>query len=203
MALPSCLMPMVLISKSTATVLSTYNGGDAQHWLSGPPRLSARITKFRDRVELATRILPTNSLKPLVSGVVSPVSTRASHPLVEFSTDKSKITRKQSKASKHGHENQKSTKRSQRSKAEARKKQASINPKNYITKPSHWPIPIKEAHVDFKEAQGNVGFCTKTLTKEAQMSHQENDTLAILRCPQFDQTATIEAQMIEEMIFQD
>ncbi|GJQ99293.1 reverse transcriptase domain-containing protein [Tanacetum coccineum] len=69
MALPSCLMPMVLISKSTATVLSTYNGGDAQHWLSGPPRLSARITKFRDRVELATRILPTNSLKPLVSGV--------------------------------------------------------------------------------------------------------------------------------------
>ncbi|GJS84459.1 hypothetical protein Tco_0751000 [Tanacetum coccineum] len=36
-------------------------------------------------------------------------------------TDKSKITRKQSKSSKHGHENQKSTKRSQRSKAEARK----------------------------------------------------------------------------------
>ncbi|GJX29266.1 hypothetical protein Tco_0237345 [Tanacetum coccineum] len=33
------------------------------------------------------------------------------------STDKSKITRKQSKASKHGHENQKSSKRSQRSKA--------------------------------------------------------------------------------------
>ncbi|GJV64260.1 hypothetical protein Tco_1475088 [Tanacetum coccineum] len=32
-------------------------------------------------------------------------------------TDKSKITRKQSKASKHGHENQKSSKRSQRSKA--------------------------------------------------------------------------------------
>ncbi|GKA97539.1 hypothetical protein Tco_0825433 [Tanacetum coccineum] len=34
-------------------------------------------------------------------------------------TDKSKITRKQSKASKHGHENQKSTKRSQRSQASA------------------------------------------------------------------------------------
>ncbi|GJY17838.1 hypothetical protein Tco_0389329 [Tanacetum coccineum] len=32
-------------------------------------------------------------------------------------SDKSKITRKQSKASKHGHENQKSSKRSQRSKA--------------------------------------------------------------------------------------
>ncbi|GJW98474.1 hypothetical protein Tco_0180282 [Tanacetum coccineum] len=62
------------------------------------------------------RTLLTNSLKPLVSGVVSRF-TRASHPLCEFSTDKSKITRKQSKASKHGHENQKSSKRSQRSKA--------------------------------------------------------------------------------------
>ncbi|GKA62614.1 hypothetical protein Tco_0762133 [Tanacetum coccineum] len=36
-------------------------------------------------------------------------------------TDISKITRKQSKTGKHGHENQKSTKRSQRFKAEARK----------------------------------------------------------------------------------
>ncbi|GJX16395.1 hypothetical protein Tco_0217227, partial [Tanacetum coccineum] len=35
--------------------------------------------------------------------------------------DKSKITRKQSKTGKHGHENQKRTKRSQRIKAEARK----------------------------------------------------------------------------------
>ncbi|GJR86470.1 hypothetical protein Tco_0210481 [Tanacetum coccineum] len=117
--------------------------------------------------------------------------------------DKSKITRKQSKASKHGHENQKSTKRSQRSKAEARKVKPQSNPKNYITKPSHWPIPIKEAHVDFEEAQWNVGFCTKILTKEAQTSHQWNDTLAILRCPQLDQTATNEAQMIGEMIGQD
>ncbi|GJV97410.1 reverse transcriptase domain-containing protein [Tanacetum coccineum] len=75
--------------------------------------------------------------------------------------------------------------------------------KNYITKPSHWPIPIKEAHVDFEEAQWNVGFCTKILTKEAQTSHQWNDTLAILRCPQLDQTATNEAQMIGEMIGQD
>ncbi|GKD98613.1 hypothetical protein Tco_1382510 [Tanacetum coccineum] len=42
-------------------------------------------------------------------------------------TDKSKIIRKQSKSSKHGHENQKSTKRSQRSKAEARKSQSQSN----------------------------------------------------------------------------
>ncbi|GJU49794.1 hypothetical protein Tco_1219349 [Tanacetum coccineum] len=59
--------------------------------------------------EKTKKILPTNSMKPLVSGVVSR-STRASHPLCEFSMDKSKITRKQSKTSKHGHENQKSTK---------------------------------------------------------------------------------------------
>ncbi|GJR59096.1 hypothetical protein Tco_1501258 [Tanacetum coccineum] len=78
-----------------------------------------------------------------------------------------------------------------------------LSASNYITKPSHWPIPIKEAHVDFEEAQWNVGFCTKILTKEAQTSHQWNDTLAILRCPQLDQTATNEAQMIGEMIGQD
>ncbi|GKA90973.1 hypothetical protein Tco_0812843 [Tanacetum coccineum] len=38
-----------------------------------------------------------------------------------YRMDKSKIARKQSKTSKHGHENQKSSKRSQRIKAEARK----------------------------------------------------------------------------------
>ncbi|GKE52718.1 hypothetical protein Tco_1487874, partial [Tanacetum coccineum] len=41
--------------------------------------------------------------------------------VVDKCTDISKITRKQSKMGKHGHENQKSTKRSQRIKAEARK----------------------------------------------------------------------------------
>ncbi|GJT33151.1 hypothetical protein Tco_0923570 [Tanacetum coccineum] len=43
-------------------------------------------------------------------------------------TDKSKITRKQSKTGKHGHENQKSSKRSQRFKAEARKVKPQSNP---------------------------------------------------------------------------
>ncbi|GKE22294.1 reverse transcriptase domain-containing protein [Tanacetum coccineum] len=43
-------------------------------------------------------------------------------------TNISKITRKQSKTSKHGHENQKSTKRSQRIKAEARKVKPQSNP---------------------------------------------------------------------------
>ncbi|GJS79175.1 hypothetical protein Tco_0729056 [Tanacetum coccineum] len=71
---------------------------------------------------------------------------------------------------------------------------------NYITKPSHWPIPIKEAHVDFEEAQVKDRFYTKLLTKETQTSHQWNDTLAIFRCPQLNPTATIEAQMIERMM---
>ncbi|GKD84449.1 hypothetical protein Tco_1355603 [Tanacetum coccineum] len=43
-------------------------------------------------------------------------------------TDISEITRKQSKTSKHGHENQKSSKRSQRFKAEARKVKPQSNP---------------------------------------------------------------------------
>ncbi|GKF14439.1 hypothetical protein Tco_0055901, partial [Tanacetum coccineum] len=41
--------------------------------------------------------------------------------IYSLGTDKSKIIRKQSKTSKHGHENLKSTKRSHRTKAEARK----------------------------------------------------------------------------------
>ncbi|GKB89446.1 hypothetical protein Tco_0961718 [Tanacetum coccineum] len=62
---------------------------------------------------------------------------------------------------------------------------------------------VKSSHVAMEKAQWNVGFCTKLLTKEAQTSHQWNDTLAIFRCLQLDQTATNEAQMIEEMIGQD
>ncbi|GJV01022.1 putative ribonuclease H-like domain-containing protein [Tanacetum coccineum] len=96
-------------------------------------------------------------------------------------TDKLKITRKQSKASKHGHENQKSTK----------------------PKPEKSSLNQIMATSTMEKAQWNVGFCTKTFTKEAQTSHQWNDTLAIFRCPQLDQTATNEAHMIEEMIGQD
>ncbi|GKF53957.1 reverse transcriptase domain-containing protein, partial [Tanacetum coccineum] len=55
MALPSCLMLMGLISKSTATVLSITIEGIHHHWLSRISKLSLRITKFKDRVELATR----------------------------------------------------------------------------------------------------------------------------------------------------
>ncbi|GJT97809.1 hypothetical protein Tco_1093327 [Tanacetum coccineum] len=44
------------------------------------------------------------------SAIVIPVSEETLMLAEESRTDKSKITRKQSKASKHGHENQKSTK---------------------------------------------------------------------------------------------
>ncbi|GJT14801.1 ATP phosphoribosyltransferase 2, chloroplastic-like protein [Tanacetum coccineum] len=70
--------------------------------------------------------------------------------LQQSGMDQSKITRKQSKMSKHGHENQKSTKAG----SKARKVKPQSNPVN-------------------------------------------------LWCPQLDQTATNEAQMIEEMIGQD
>ncbi|GJS79969.1 hypothetical protein Tco_0729850 [Tanacetum coccineum] len=54
-----------------------------------------------------------------------------------------------------------------------------------------------------EKAQLYVGFALNSLTKEAQAVTSRNDNLAILECTQFDQTATIEAQMIEEMIGQD
>ncbi|GKB19008.1 hypothetical protein Tco_0852931, partial [Tanacetum coccineum] len=88
-------------------------------------------------------------------------------------TDKSKITRKQSKTGKHGHENQKSTKRSQRIKAEARKGQmgqikASLN------------LSQVPSHVAMVKAQIYVGFALNSLTKEAQAVTSRNDSLAIL-----------------------
>ncbi|GJZ77529.1 hypothetical protein Tco_0642201, partial [Tanacetum coccineum] len=60
-------------------------------------------------------------------------------------TDKSKITRKQSKTGKHGHENQKSSKRSQRFKAEARK----VKPQTEIKKleVELWELKVKGTDV--------------------------------------------------------
>ncbi|GJR83140.1 hypothetical protein Tco_0153925 [Tanacetum coccineum] len=58
-------------------------------------------------------------------------------------TDKSKITRKQSKTGKHGHENQKSTKRSQRIKAEARKAKPQskmVNKSQQFQNKTHFPF---------------------------------------------------------------
>ncbi|GJT47037.1 reverse transcriptase domain-containing protein [Tanacetum coccineum] len=70
--------------------------------------------------DLKTVGLTQQFLKTLVSGVVSRF-TRASHPLCEISTDKTKITRKPLKTDKHGHGNQKSTKEANDSKPKPRK----------------------------------------------------------------------------------
>ncbi|GKA54995.1 hypothetical protein Tco_0753944 [Tanacetum coccineum] len=196
--------------------------------------------------------------------------------------DKSKITRKQSKASKHGHENQKSTKPKpekpslspdpspflllikhkgwfcnfqkviyNKKRRKGREGPVLQNPQtstvltveNWAPKPftihpsslsylllkSKGFLKLKGALVNSRKLKYNgkvkwvfprdslaqdqaqatvkaqiyVGFVLNSLTKLAQMSHQGNDTLAILRYTQFDPTATIDDQMIEEMIGQD
>ncbi|GJV42946.1 hypothetical protein Tco_1427482 [Tanacetum coccineum] len=125
-------------------------------------------------------------------------------------TDKTKITRKQSKTGKHGHENQKSTKRSQRIKAKARKVKPQSNPvkeKSIIgqqksTRPTIFHFNpqklisarqgsnhsfqgiLKLSHKlittsAMVKAQRGVGFCAKTLSKEAQVSLKRIATLAI------------------------
>ncbi|GJU19589.1 hypothetical protein Tco_1152931 [Tanacetum coccineum] len=72
-----------------------------------------------------------------------------------ISTDISKITRKQSKSSKHGHENLKSTKRSQRIKAEARNVKPQSNPiKGEISQIKALSIPLSSScHVAMVKAQ--------------------------------------------------
>ncbi|GKA64161.1 hypothetical protein Tco_0763767 [Tanacetum coccineum] len=148
MALPSCLMPMVLISKLIATVLSTIMEGIHHHWLSRIFRLSLRTTKFRDQVELATRIDPTISEDSRVR-LICPVLLE----LLILCMDISKITRKPSKTSKHGHENQKSTKRSQRIKAEARKVRPQSNPGPNL----QFPKVFYEARGEEWTAEGRGG----------------------------------------------
>ncbi|GJW06573.1 hypothetical protein Tco_1568996 [Tanacetum coccineum] len=100
-------------------------------------------------------------------------------------TDKSKITRKQSKTSKHGHKNLKSTKRSQRIKSEARKVKPQSNPVKE-NKKCHslsliGPIPKEECHIVERKAQVKKKIALVSLTKEAQAVTSRNDNLAILR----------------------
>ncbi|GJU59428.1 hypothetical protein Tco_1237194 [Tanacetum coccineum] len=59
------------------------------------------------------------------------------------------------------------------------------------------------SHVAMVKAQIYVGFALNSLTKEAQAVTSRNDSLAILECTQFDQTATIEAPMIKRFDGQD
>ncbi|GJY25115.1 hypothetical protein Tco_0399841 [Tanacetum coccineum] len=101
------------------------------------------------------------------------------------------------KTGKHGHGNQKSSKRSQRFKAEARKVKPQVKSVNHEAITS---LLSSINHVSNGESTRGVGFCAKLTHKTSTNVTSKNDMLAILRCPQFDQTATIEAQMIEEMI---
>ncbi|GKB74652.1 retrovirus-related pol polyprotein from transposon TNT 1-94 [Tanacetum coccineum] len=72
-------------------------------------------------------IIPLVMIK-LINGNVNSGSIEKDTHVPDLCTDISKITRKQSKMGKHGHENQKSTKRSQRVKAKARKVKPQSNP---------------------------------------------------------------------------
>ncbi|GKA79477.1 hypothetical protein Tco_0786073 [Tanacetum coccineum] len=96
------------------------------------------ITTTSDSFSTTTLILsPLPASPPLP--VSSPPPASPIRPLrffydddqFELCTDISKITRKQSKTGKHGHENQKSTKRSQRIKAEARKVKPAVKSSQY------------------------------------------------------------------------
>ncbi|GJY93581.1 reverse transcriptase domain-containing protein [Tanacetum coccineum] len=73
---------------------------------------------------------PNNFFEASRVRLIYPVQTRASHPLCEISTDKTNITRKPSKMSKHEHGNQKSTKEAKDSKPKPRK----VNPQSSFSK---------------------------------------------------------------------
>ncbi|GKA28986.1 hypothetical protein Tco_0715231 [Tanacetum coccineum] len=88
--------------------------------------------------------------------------------LLASGTDKSKITKNQSKTGKHGHGNQKSTKRSQRIKAVARE----VKPYKKRHSPSLiGPIPKEECHVVERKAQVKKKIALVSLTKLTQTSH--------------------------------
>ncbi|GJY60223.1 hypothetical protein Tco_0460880 [Tanacetum coccineum] len=116
--------------------------------------------------------------------------------IFQASTDISKITRKQSKTGKHGHENQKSTKRSQRIKAEARK----VKPQDSSVKSRAIIGLLKHrAHAAMKETQRGMGFALNTLTQLAQAVTSKNDSLAIRVSVQNDQTAQNHLAMIRRI----
>ncbi|GKB75623.1 hypothetical protein Tco_0942518 [Tanacetum coccineum] len=53
-----------------------------------------------------------------------------------------------------------------------------------------------QSHVAMVKAQIYVGFVLDSLSKEAQAVTSRNDSLAILECTQFDQTAINHLEMI-------
>ncbi|GJR74694.1 hypothetical protein Tco_0231346 [Tanacetum coccineum] len=55
------------------------------------------------------------------------------------------------------------------------------------------------SHVINGEAHMECGFCAISTQRTSTMSHQRNDTLAILNCAHFDPTAQDQAQMIRRI----
>ncbi|GJY14815.1 hypothetical protein Tco_0385237 [Tanacetum coccineum] len=91
-------------------------------------------------------------------------------------TDIAKITRKRSKPDKHGHGNGIECAKAGRmlswSTVHGSIIQASKDnmAELYVTKASHWWKPTRRDMVALKEAHGEMDFCTKRLTKEAQVT---------------------------------
>ncbi|GJU05045.1 hypothetical protein Tco_1121475 [Tanacetum coccineum] len=147
------------------------------HDLLGPGMMTSCVTTF----DVAARCLLATIPSPFAISRRL-VLRQESDGFEVAGMDKSKITRKQSKTGKHGHENQKSTK----------------------------PKPEKAktlAHFSFIKPQGPILQIPKRITSpNPPIGQSPSKKLTwILRkhngmCPQLDQTATIDAQMIEEMI---
>ncbi|GKD25415.1 hypothetical protein Tco_1231629 [Tanacetum coccineum] len=85
--------------------------------------------------------MPTARVQPNAIQGQPETQNEPAGDLLALGTDISKITRKQSKTGKHGHENQKSTKRSQRIKAEARKVKPQSNPVKMV---KHWSTKVNQ-----------------------------------------------------------
>ncbi|GKB64145.1 retrovirus-related pol polyprotein from transposon TNT 1-94 [Tanacetum coccineum] len=170
----------VMIDELTTMAFEQFGYGPGPQFLTPTTSNSGLIPNLIPQQPFLVTAAPR-----AVDIVNSLVSTSIDQDAPSISVDNSKIAREQSKAGKHGHENQKSIKRSQRSKVKPQSNPRFIN------------LLSRRATSTMKEAQNYVGFCVETLTKEAQTSHQWDDTLAILRCPQSDLTAQDLAPMID------
>ncbi|GJW81946.1 hypothetical protein Tco_0145921 [Tanacetum coccineum] len=108
---------------SNADITNQYESAQTLDVSAGTSNLSAG-TSFnpkKEELRVCSELGIHDHNNELSSSKLVPKLSSADQQLHhDNSTDKSKITRKQSKTGKHGHENQKSTKRSQRIKAEAR-----------------------------------------------------------------------------------
>ncbi|GKC54363.1 hypothetical protein Tco_1077108, partial [Tanacetum coccineum] len=125
-------------------------------------------------------------------------------------TDKSKITRKQSKNEQARTQESKEYKKKPKNQSRSQKSQASGTKDNLGvqvllgSKKCHspsliGPIPKEECHVVERKAQVKKKIALVSLTKEAQAVTSRNDSLAILRCTQYDQTAINHLKMIKKI----